>query len=214
MNNFGPAVFPQKKKDSMQIKFFKTPLAFRKWLEKNHDKSQELWVGFYKKSSGKPSITWPEAVDQLLCFGWIDGVRKSVDEESYTIRVTPRKPRSVWSAINLKRVDGLTKMGLMHPAGLAVFQARDPKKSGLYSFENRPQKLEPKYEKRLRANKKAWEFFQAQPPWYRRTASWWVLSAKKEETRLKRLATLIADSAQGKTIAPLKRPARQTKNKT
>lgn len=198
----------------MQIKFFATPAALRKWLEKNHDTVQELWVGFYKKSSGKPSITWPEAVDQLLCFGWIDGVRKSVDDESYTIRVTPRKPRSVWSAINLKRVEELTKMGLMHPAGLAVFQARDPKKSGLYSFENRPQKLAPKYEKKLRANKTAWEFFQAQPPWYRRTASWWVLSAKKEETRLKRLATLIADSAQGKTIAPLKRPARQTKNKT
>lgn len=198
----------------MQIKFFATPAALRTWLEKNHDKAQELWVGFYKKSSAKPSITWPEAVDQLLCFGWIDGVRKSVDDESYTIRVTPRKPRSVWSAINLKRVEELTKMGLMHPAGLAVFQARDPKKSGLYSFENRPQKLAPKYEKKLRANKTAWEFFQAQPPWYRRTASWWVLSAKKEETRLKRLATLIADSAQGKTIAPLKRPARQTKNKT
>lgn len=198
----------------MQIKFFATPAALRTWLEKNHGKAHELWVGFYKKSSGKPSITWPEAVDQLLCFGWIDGVRKSVDDESYTIRVTPRKPRSVWSAINLKRVEELTKMGLMHPAGLAVFQARDPKKSGLYSFENRPQKLAPKYEKKLRANKKAWEFFQAQPPWYRRTASWWVSNAKKEETRLKRLATLIADSAQGKTIAPLKRPARQTKTKT
>lgn len=198
----------------MQIKFFATPATLRTWLEKNHGKAHELWVGFYKKSSGKPSITWPEAVDQLLCFGWIDGVRKSVDDESYTIRVTPRKPRSVWSAINLKRVEELTKMGLMHPAGLAVFQARDPKKSGLYSFENRPQKLAPKYEKKLRANKKAWEFFQAQPPWYRRTASWWVSNAKKEETRLKRLATLIADSAQGKTIAPLKRPARQTKTKT
>lgn len=198
----------------MQIKFFATPAALRKWLEKNHDKTHELWVGFYKKSSGKSSITWPEAVDQLLCFGWIDGVRKSVDDESYAIRVTPRKPRSVWSAVNLKRVEELTKMGLMHPAGLAVFQARDLKKSGLYSFENRPQKLAPKYEKQMRVNKKAWEFFQAQPPWYRRTASWWVLSAKKEETRLKRLATLIADSAQGKTIAPLKRPARQTKNKT
>jgi uncharacterized protein YdeI (YjbR/CyaY-like superfamily) len=197
----------------MKIKFFKSPSEFRKWLEANHDKSQELWIGFYKKGSGKPSITWPEAVDQLLCFGWIDGVRKSVDDISYTIRATPRKPRSVWSTINLKRAQELIKMGLMHPAGLQVFQSRDPKKSGLYSFEQRPQQLEAKYEKQLRANKKAWEFFQAQPPWYQRTASFWVISAKKEETRLKRLTTLIEDSAQGRSIAPLKRPNRQRNKK-
>jgi len=157
-------------KTSMNPKFFASPSDFRKWLEANHDKAQELWVGFYKKDSGKPSITWPEAVDQLLCFGWIDGVRKRLDENSYTNRATPRRPRSNWSAINIKRVQELTKMGLMHPAGLQAFQARDPKKSGLYSFEQRPQKLDDKYEKKLRANKKAWEFFQAQPPWYQRTA--------------------------------------------
>lgn len=195
----------------MKPKFFATPAAFRKWLEQNHDKAQELWVGFHKKSTGKPSITWPEAVDQLLCFGWIDGIRKSVDDRSYTIRVTPRKPRSNWSAINIKRVNELTKMGLMHPAGLKAFQAHDPKKSGVYSFERRPQKLDAKYEKKFRTNKKAWAFFQAQPPWYQRTAGFWVVSAKKEETRLKRLATLIEDSAQGKTIAPLTRAPRQRK---
>jgi uncharacterized protein YdeI (YjbR/CyaY-like superfamily) len=203
----------------MNPKFFASPSDFRHWLEKNHDKAQELWIGFYKKSSGKPSITWPRSsfnflrgkvgVDQLLCFGWIDGVRKSVDDKSYTICATPRKPRSIWSAINLKRAQELIKMGLMRPAGLKVFQARDPKKSGLYSFEQRPQKLDGKYEKQLRANKKAWEFFQAQPPWYQRTASFWVISAKKEETRLKRLTTLIEDSTQGRSIAPLKRPNRQ-----
>jgi uncharacterized protein YdeI (YjbR/CyaY-like superfamily) len=195
----------------MKPKFFTSPSGFRKWLEKNHDKAQELWVGFYKKSTGKPSITWPEAVDQLLCFGWIDGIRKSVDDISYTIRVTPRKPRSTWSAINIKRVKELTKLELMQPAGLKAFQARDPKKSGIYSFEQRPQKLDAKYEKKFRANQKAWAFFQAQPPWYQRTASFWVISAKKEETRLKRLATLIEDSAQGRTILPLTRAPKQRK---
>lgn len=125
----------------MKPKFFASPSEFRKWLEANHDKAQELWIGIYKKSSGKPSITWPEAVDQLLCFGWIDGVRKSLDENSYTNRATPRRPHSNWSAINIKRVQELTKMELMHPAGLKAFQARDPKKSSLYSFEQRPQKL-------------------------------------------------------------------------
>ncbi len=191
----------------MTPKFFKTPADWRKWLERNHDKAEELWVGFYKKDSGKPSITWPESVDGALCFGWIDGVRKSIDEVSYMIRFTPRKPSSIWSAINLKRVEELTKLGLMHAAGLKVFQARDLKKSGRYSFEQeKPQKLDEAYEKKLRANKKAWAFFQAQPPWYQRTSSFWIMSAKQEETRLRRLAILIDDSAHERSIAPLKRP--------
>ena len=195
----------------MQIKFFKSPLDFRKWLEKNHDKAQELWVGFYKKDSGKPSLTWPESVDQALCFGWIDGVRKSVDALSYAIRFTPRRPASIWSAINLKRIQQLTKAGRMHSSGLKVFQERDIKRAEKYSFEQRKNpKLASQHEKLLRANKKAWAFFQAQPPWYQRTASWWVISAKKEETKSKRLATLIEASAQRRPIAPLDRRPKQT----
>jgi len=193
----------------MKIRYFKSPLDFRKWLEKNHATAPELWVGFYKKDSGKPSLTWPESVDQALCFGWIDGLRRSVDERSYTIRFTPRRPRSIWSAINLKRVQQLKRAGQMHSAGLQVFAARDRKKAGAYSFEQRKNpKLDQQYLRRLRANQKAWAFFQAQPPWYQRTASWWVISAKREETRLKRLAELIKASAQNQTIAPLTRKSK------
>jgi uncharacterized protein YdeI (YjbR/CyaY-like superfamily) len=193
----------------MKPLFFPTPASFRDWLEKHHDKQQELLVGFHKKGSGKPSITWPESVDAALCFGWIDGVRKSLDDESYTIRFTPRKPSSTWSAVNIKRVAELKKMGLMHPAGLKAFEKRADDKSAIYSYEQRKKaSLGEEYEKQFRARKKAWEFFQAQPAWYRRTASWWVISAKKEETRLKRLTTLIEDSERGRTIAPLTRPAK------
>jgi len=155
-------------------------------------------------------MTWPESVDEALCFGWIDGIRKSVDGISYTIRFTPRKPRSNWSAINLKRVQALKKMGRMQATGLKAFEARDSKRSGVYSFEQRRPKLDEAYEKKLKANKAAWKFFQAQAPWYQRTSSWWVMSAKKEETRLKRLATLIDDSAHGRTIAPLTRPTKSS----
>jgi len=190
---------------SRKITFFKSPSELHKWLEQHHAKAQELWVGFYKKSSGKPSITWPEAVDEALCFGWIDGVRKSIDDISYTIRFTPRKSRSIWSAVNVKRAQALTNMGLMQPSGLTAFQARDQDRSGVYSYEQKSHQLDDLYEKKLRANKKAWDFFQAQAPWYQRAARWWVISAKKEETRLKRLATLIEDSAHGRTIAPLTR---------
>lgn len=193
----------------MNPKFFKTPSDWRKWLERNHNKAEELWVGFYKKDSGKPSLTWPESVDGALCFGWIDGLRKSIDDVSYMIRFTPRRPKSIWSAINLKRVEELTKQGLMHESGLKVYQARDPEKSGQYSFEQeKPQQLYEAYEKKLRANKRAWKFFQAQPPWYQRTSSFWIMSAKQEETRLRRLAILIDDSAHERSIGPLKRPAK------
>jgi uncharacterized protein YdeI (YjbR/CyaY-like superfamily) len=193
----------------MTPEFFATPSELRAWLARHHDKSKELWVGFYKKNSGKPSVTWPEAVDAALCFGWIDGVRRSIDEISYAIRLTPRKPRSTWSAINIKKVQELTKLGLMHAAGIEAFQACTKEKSGIYSYEQRRNlKLDPSYEKKLRANKKAYEFFQAQPPWYQRTSSYWVMSAKKEETRLRRLATLIACSQDGRSIKPLTRPDR------
>ncbi len=189
--------------------FFATPSAFHTWLEEHHETAQELWVGFYKTSSGKPSITWPEAVDQALCFGWIDGVRKGIDDASYTIRFTPRKPQSIWSAVNVKRAQELARLGLMHPAGLKAFEERDQKKSGLYSYEQRESsQLAPAYEKQFKANKKAWDFFQSKPPSYQQPAIWWVMSAKQEETRLKRLARLIEDSEHGRTIPPLTRRTR------
>ena len=192
----------------MSPTFFRAPADFRQWLERNHDTAPELWVGFHKKGSGKPSITWPQSVDEALCFGWIDGVRKSIDADSYVIRFTPRRPRSIWSLVNVKRVEELTKLGRMTPAGLRAFEARDPARSGVYSFEQRKESmtLAPPYEAKLRANRKAWAFFQSQAPYYRRMASLYVMSAKKEETRLRRLATLIEDSAKGQRLGPL-RPA-------
>ena len=193
----------------MKPTFFATPSAFRKWLEEHHETAQELWVGFYKTSSGKPSITWPEAVDQALCFGWIDGVRKGIDDLSYTIRFTPRKPHSIWSAVNIKRAQELARLSLMRPAGLKAFEERDQKKSGLYSYEQRKSsQLDPAYENQFKANKKAWDFFQSKPPSYQQPAIWWVMSAKQEETRLKRLARLIEDSEHGRTIGPLTRRTR------
>jgi uncharacterized protein YdeI (YjbR/CyaY-like superfamily) len=185
------------------VKFFKTPVEFRSWLEKNHAGVAELWVGFYKRDSGKVSITWPEAVDEALCHGWIDGVRKSMDDVSYTIRFTPRKPDSIWSLVNIRRVDELTKLGRMMPAGVAAFELRDEEKSKRYSYENHLRALGDAYEKKFRANKKAWAFYETQPPWYRRTSSFWVTSAKQEETRLRRLDQLMACSARGERIPQL-----------
>jgi len=182
------------------LKFFESPAAFRKWLEKNHGNVSELWLGFYKKDSGRPSIIYPEALDEALCYGWIDGVRKAVDDLSYTIRFTPRKPGSVWSQVNIRRVGELTKLGRIMPPGTAAFEARDEEKSKLYSYENRARRLDEAYEKKFRANRKAWDFFQSQPPGYRRVASWWVISAKQEETRIRRLEQLIACSAKGERI--------------
>jgi uncharacterized protein YdeI (YjbR/CyaY-like superfamily) len=193
----------------MDVKFFRSSDEFRAWLEENHAKAQELWLGFFKKSAPEKGITYQEAVDQALCFGWIDGVRKRLDEAGYTIRLTPRKPRSIWSAVNIKRFGELAELGWVRPPGLHAFDARDQKRSGLYSYEQRSRGLDDGYQKQMEANEKAWGFFQAQPPWYQRTASWWVMSAKKEETRLKRLATLIEDSENGRTIAAL---TRQRKN--
>ena len=189
----------------MKPTFFATPAAMRAWLKAHHAADTEVLVGFYKKGSGKPSITWPESVDEALCVGWIDGIRRRVDEESYTIRFTPRKAGSIWSAVNIKRVEALQAAGLMQPAGLAAFAKRKEARSAVYAYEQRGQALSAEYEERLKANHRAWEFFEAQPAWYRRTATWWVISAKREATRQKRLAQLIDDSAQGKTIRPLTR---------
>ncbi|HYM79584.1 MAG TPA: YdeI/OmpD-associated family protein [Candidatus Dormibacteraeota bacterium] len=189
--------------------FFPSPAHWRTWLENHHAETGELWVGLYKRDSGRPSITWPEAVDGALCFGWIDGIRKSIDAVSYKIRFTPRKPRSIWSAINIKRATELSKSGLMHPAGQAAFEKRDGDRSAIYAYEQRKTaKLPAAFEKEFRENSGAWKFFQSQPPWYRRTSTYWVISAKKEETRLKRLATLIGCSAQRQNIPSLTRPTR------
>jgi len=190
----------------MKTLFFATPADFRAWLDRHHASEQELSVGFYKRDSGKPSITWSESVDAALSYGWIDGVRNSIDEVSYRIRFTPRKPTSTWSAINVKRVAELTKLGLMRPAGMKAFEARKGDKTGIYAYEQRTSaKLPRAYERRLRANKKAWDFFQSQPPWYRRTATYRVISAKQKETRLRRLAELIKDSEVGRSFKELRR---------
>ena len=175
----------------MKPTFFKTPAEFRRWLMKNHETAIELWVGFHKKGTGTPSITWPESVDQALCFGWIDGIRKRIDERAYVIRFTPRRPGSVWSVINIRRVGDLGKLGQMRSAGEKAFAARKENRSGIYSYEQRRDRLAEPYAGMLRKNKAAAAFFDAQPPGYRKVAGWWVVSAKKEETRLKRLATLI-----------------------
>jgi len=188
------------KRSAATIKFFKSPSDFRKWLEKNHTSTQELWVGYYKKTSGQPSMTWPESVDEALCFGWIDGIRKSVDDFSYTIRFTPRRRGSIWSAVNIKRALELRERGLMTAAGVTAFAARKENKSGIYSYEQRSAKIDGAYEKQLKQNKRAWDFFYAQPPSYRKAIGWWVVSAKQEATRLKRLEKLIRESERGQRL--------------
>ena len=189
----------------MDATFFESPAELRRWFEQHHDQVAELLIGFYKKSSGRPSVTYAEALDEALCFGWIDGVRRALDADSYTIRFTPRQPHSIWSAVNLKHVERLTTEGSMQPSGLKAFRERDPDKQGLYSFERDQVQLDPAYEAQFRADAQAWTFFQSRPPSYRKPAIWWVMSAKQEATRLRRLATLIADSAAGRKIAPLTR---------
>ena len=178
----------------MQPKYFKLASDFRHWLESNHTRVSELWVGFFKKDSGQGGLTYAEGVDEALCFGWIDGLKKRVDALSYTHRFTPRKPKSNWSQINLQHVKRLTKAGRMTPAGLKAFAARTPERSGVYSFENAPRQLTPMDEAQFKADKVAWEFFQQQPPGYQRMFIWWIVSAKKPETRARRLAHLIAES--------------------
>lgn len=189
--------------------FFATPAELRAWLHEHHAAAREQWIGFYKKGSGRPSITWPESVDEALCYGWIDGLRRSIDDASYMIRFTPRKPNSNWSAVNIGRVAELTAQGRMQPAGLAAFDRRRNETSAIYSYEQSVQAaLDQVDEQQLQANPAAWQFFQAQPRSYRQAAVRWVISAKKLDTRRSRLARLIDDSAQGRTVPPLTRPTK------
>lgn len=191
----------------MKAIYFRSAAEFRRWLEANHAKCGEVVVGYHKRSSKKPSMTWPESVDEALCFGWIDGVRRGVDQERYTIRFTPRRPKSNWSNINIAKVKELIRTNRMQPVGLRAYEARDEKRSGVYSFErDEAATLSPAEETLFRRNKAAWKWFSARPPSYRRTAHHWVVSAKREETRKKRLLTLIADSALGQNVKPLRRP--------
>ena len=192
-------------------KFFRSQAAFRRWLAKHHSEIREFWVGFYRKESGKGGITYPEALDEALCFGWIDGLRKAVDDASYTIRFTPRKADSIWSAVNTRRVEELIKLGRMQKPGLAAFETRDLRKSQQYSYERNNCRLKAAHEKQFKANPEAWEFFRAQAPWYQRTTTWWIVSAKRQETRLKRLATLIADSEKGRRIGLVDYPKSKRK---
>lgn len=189
---------------SSEILFFPSPEDFRRWLTKYHDQSTEQWVGFYKKNSGRPSITWPESVDQALCYGWIDGLRKSIDEVSYKIRFTPRKPTSHWSAVNIKRVGELKKMGLMEKPGLEAFKKRKPENSAKASFEQKKVILDKQYEDILRQNVEAWSYWEAKAPSYRKQCSWWIMSAKKEETRISRLNVLIESCTKGEVIPQMR----------
>lgn len=191
----------------MKPTYFRTASEFRAWLKEHHATESELWVGFYKKGSGTPSITWSEAVDEALCYGWVDSIRRSVDDQRYTNRFTPRKPTSNWSEVNIRRVEELTRKGRMRAAGRKAFEARQPREAGTFSYERRHEiELPPDLERRFRARKKAWAWFQNQSPSYRSMALYWLMSAKRRDTRERRLETLIADSANGSRIAPLRRP--------
>ncbi|CAD7799394.1 hypothetical protein CHRY9390_00480 [Chryseobacterium aquaeductus] len=181
--------------------FFPTHQEFRKWLEENHKSKTELLVGFFKVGSKKPSMSWSESVDQALCFGWIDGVTKSIDEESYSIRFTPRKPTSIWSAINIQKVEDLTKAGLMQPEGLKAFQLRKENKSRIYSHETEDVKLSDEYENQFKANKEAWEFFEKQAPSYKKVMIHWIMSAKQNKTQISRLEKTISESEKGKRVS-------------
>jgi uncharacterized protein YdeI (YjbR/CyaY-like superfamily) len=189
----------------MEPVFFVDSQESREWLAANAATAREAWIGLYKKGSGRPSITWPELVDQLLCFGWIDGLRKSLDEHSYMIRVTPRKSGSNWSAVNLRRVRELIELGMMKPEGMAAWKARDEEKALQYSYEREHAALGEEFEARFRAAPEAWEFFQAQPSSYRKSAIGWVVTAKREETMRRRLGILLSVSARGERIGLLRR---------
>ena len=190
-------------------RYFATPAEFRAWLVEHHVTDTELLVGFHKAGSGRPSITWPESVEEALCVGWIDGVRKRVDDTRYTIRFTPRNPSSNWSAINIAKMHHLIRQGRVLPAGQNAFARRTHEKSKTYSYEQRASaKLDGAGVKRFRANPAAWKYFQTRPPWYRRTATWWVVSGKKEETRARRLKLLIECCAKSELLPGLKRPAK------
>lgn len=189
----------------MKPTFFKTPQAFRAWLKAHSASATELEVSFYKKGTAKPSITWPEAVAEALCVGWIDGVRHAIDDQAYRIRFTPRRPGSTWSAVNIKMPEHLIAAGRMTPAGQAAYDARRENRVGTYAYEQRSVDLPAEYARQLKAHRAAWADWQARAPSYRKAVVWWVVSAKTEATRQKRLAQLIADSAAGRTVPPLTR---------
>ncbi len=190
----------------MQPKFFKTQKDLRSWFEKNHNTLDEIWIGYYKIATGKQSITWSESVDEAICFGWIDGIRKSINDISYMIRFTPRKPNSNWSAVNIEKVKRLTKLELMKPEGIEAYKRRQEHKSKIYSYEQKVVQLEKSYKVKFKENKKAWQFFNEKlAPSYRKTSIRWVMSARQEKTRIKRLEILIASSAKGEKIPLLVR---------
>jgi len=189
------------------VQFFETPLQLRAWFEANHDTAKDLWLGYHRKRTGRPSVTWQEVVDQELCFGWIDSVRYSLDDDRSAQRITPRRRRSAWSAVNIRRFAELDQLGLVHPSGRAAFEARDEARSRIYAYENRATALDEARETEFRRHKSAWKFFESQAPWYRRTASYWVMSAKRGETRDRRLTALIAHSKNGERIPSLRRPS-------
>lgn len=194
----------------MKPTFFRSPSEFREWLETHHATEGELLVGFLKKSTGEPGMTWPESVDEALCYGWIDGVRRRIDDRSYSIRFSPRRPRSIWSKVNIARAQALIREGRMTSAGLAAYEARKENRSGVYSYEQRRPRLEEPYQSLLQQDEAAWAFFAAQPPSYRKAMSWWILSAKREETRLRRLEKLRIFSAKGQRVPEftLEKPSR------
>jgi uncharacterized protein YdeI (YjbR/CyaY-like superfamily) len=184
--------------------YFARAAAFRTWLEANHESESELLVGFHKRNSGRESMTWPESVAEALCFGWIDGIRRRVDDDRYSIRFTPRKSSSIWSTVNTKKMQELIANELVHPAGLRAFERRTESKSSIYSYENRNAAvLDEAFEREFRRHKAAWKFFEACPAWYKKTAIWRVISAKRPETRARRLAELITCSAEQRSIPSL-----------
>jgi uncharacterized protein YdeI (YjbR/CyaY-like superfamily) len=189
--------------------FFETPAQLRSWFEKNHATAGELWLGYHRKRTGRPTVTWQEVVDQELCFGWIDSVRYSLDDDRSAQRITPRRKRSVWSAINIKRFGELEALGLVHPAGRDAFEKRDEARSRIYSYENRSRGFDAAREAAFRKHKLAWTFFEAQPPSYRKTAAFWVMSAKRDETRERRLTVLIERSRNRERLPQLVSPSRR-----
>jgi uncharacterized protein YdeI (YjbR/CyaY-like superfamily) len=188
------------------VTHFATPEDFRAWLEEHHDSRDVLWVGYWKKSTGRPSITWPESVDEALCFGWIDGLRKKVDEEAYTIRFTPRREGSIWSKRNIERIEALKEEGRVAAPGLEAYARRTEDNSGVYSFErDEPAQLAPAFRHRLESDPAARAYWEAAPPGYRRTVTHWVMSAKRQATRERRFRALLDDSAAGRKVKPLRR---------
>ena len=193
------------------VTHFDEPEAFRAWLSRHHSERDELWVGFWKKSTGRSSITWSESVDEALCFGWIDGIRKRVDDEAYTIRFTPRRPRSTWSLRNMQRYQALEAEGRIEPAGAEAYRRRTEVNSGVYSFEQQvPAALSDDYAARLQADAAAWADWQSRPPGYRKQVSHWIMSAKRESTRERRLKSLIEDCAAGRKVKPLRQKGDDT----